>query len=566
MTTNERQAGAMGRGLRVVASAVLSGLAGLLLWFALVVPIQSSGLSPIALLRIPLEALVVVAVLLVLPQRPRRVVAVIAGAVLGPVLIIKILDIGFFAAFDRPFNPVIDWTYFKSAQGMLSDSIGHRAATLATAGAGLALVAVLVFMPLAALRLSKVVDRHRATSTRTVVALGVIWVACAASGVQFVPGAPVASTAAAGLAYEQVQQVTASIRDEQRFTQQLSAADPVQNTPASDLLTGLRGKDVLLVFVESYGQVAVRGSSFSPQVDAVLTAGNRQLAAAGYSARSGFLTSPTFGGISWLAHSTMQSGLWVDNQMLYDRLVKSDRFTLSDAFRRAGWRTVDDIPADNQDWPPGRAFYHYDHVYNSLNVGYAGPKFSWDLVPDQYTLSTFRRLELAAPHRAPVFAEIDLMSSHTPWAPLPHMVGWNKLGDGSIFDGMPEQGQSPTELWHQPAQVRSAYGTSIRYSLTALLSFLTTYPGKNLVLVVLGDHQPASIVSGQGANHEVPISIISHDPAVLQRISPWGWQVGLLPGPTAPDWPMDAFRNRFLTAYGPHPPTSSLGSASAARH
>ncbi len=76
----------------------------------------------------------------------------------------------------------------------------------------------------------------------------------------------------------------------------------------------------------------------------------------------------------------------------------------------------------------------------------------------------------------------------------------------------------------------------------------------NLVLVVLGDHQPATIVSGEGANHDVPISIIAHDPAVLAQISSWGWQDGMLPGPQAPVWRMDTFRDRFLTAYGPQPP------------
>jgi hypothetical protein len=37
---------------------------------------------------------------------------------------------------------------------------------------------------------------------------------------------------------------------------------------------------------------------------------------------------------------------------------------------------------------------------------------------------------------------------------------------------------------------------------------------------------------------------------VLERISGWGWQDGMLPDPHAPVWPMDSFRNRFLTAYG----------------
>jgi len=38
-------------------------------------------------------------------------------------------------------------------------------------------------------------------------------------------------------------------------------------------------------------------------------------------------------------------------------------------------------------------------------------------------------------------------------------------------------------------------------------------------------------------------------PLGLDRIAGWGWQVGLAPRPDAPVWPMDAFRDRFLTAY-----------------
>ena len=48
----------------------------------------------------------------------------------------------------------------------------------------------------------------------------------------------------------------------------------------------------------------------------------------------------------------------------------------------------------------------------------------------------------------------------------------------------------------------------------------------------------------------MPISVIAHDPAVLDQIAGWGWQRGLRPSPNAPVWRMDAFRNRFLSAFG----------------
>ncbi|GIH15652.1 sulfatase [Rugosimonospora africana] len=560
-TAGEGQEKQRGR-VRTVAGWVTTVLAFLLVWFALVAPEEISRLSFGAFVRIPIEGLVFVALILALPDRARRIVAPIAGVLLGLLALVKILDMVFFVALNRPFNPVIDRSYLGSAVSLLSDAVGRHDAVLFLIGAVVVCAAVLVFTPLSVTRLSRLLTRRRTGSTRVVAVLTVVWVLCAAFGARIVSGDPLASTSAAGAAYEQVRQVRSGLASQRDFAQ-AAAVDPYRNTPSGDLLTALRGKDVIVAFVESYGQVAVQDSSFSPQVDAVLDSGTASLAAAGFSSRSAWLTSPTFGGISWLAHSTLQSGLWIDNQQRYNDLVKTDRFTLSDAFKRAGWRTVGDVPSNEQDWPEGTSFYHYDTIYDSRNVGYRGPSFSYANMPDQYILSAFQRLELAKPDHAPVMAEIDLVSSHTPWAPLPHLVNWDQVGDGSVFDGMPQQGPSAALVWRDPNRVRAQYGESVQYSLNSLIGFVQNYHDDNLVLVMLGDHQPATIVSGQGASHRVPISIIAHDPAVMGDISGWGWQDGMKPGAGAPDWPMDAFRDRFLTAFGPSP---SPATSPAPRH
>jgi Sulfatase len=280
----------------------------------------------------------------------------------------------------------------------------------------------------------------------------------------------------------------------------------------------------------------------------VLAQGTRTLDAAGFHSRSGYLRSPTFGGISWLAHSTLQSGLWVDNQQRYDVLLTSRRQTLSRAFGRAGWRTVSDIPADTKDWPPG-AFYHYEKLYDSRNVGYQGPRFGYPTMPDQYTLDAFHRLELAPHPRRPVMAEIDLITSHTPWSRTPHLVPQQSVGDGSVFDGMPQQAPSKTQIWSSAHSVQAAYAGSIRYSLRSLVEFLKSYGDSNTVVVFMGDHQPATIVSGAGASHDVPVAVVAHDPAVLDRMASWRWRPGLDPGATAPVMRMDRFRDRFLETF-----------------
>jgi hypothetical protein len=142
------------------------------------------------------------------------------------------------------------------------------------------------------------------------------------------------------------------------------------------------------------------------------------------------------------------------------------------------------------------------------------------------------------------------------------MLPWAQLGDGTPYAGQSRNQLTAAEVWQHTAQVQANYAQSIRYSLTALVSYLTTFHDRNLVLVMLGDHQPVTTVSGDEPTHDVPISVIADDPAVLQSIDTWHWQPGLLPSPSAPVWPMDAFRNRFLDAYG----TSAVSSEAQANH
>jgi phosphatidylglycerophosphate synthase len=534
--------------LRTGIAVALTVLALLFVWAALVAPSQPSRLTVGAFARLPLELLVVVALAVVLPAIPRRVLAVVGGAVLAVLVVVKVLDLGFITAFDRPFDPVSDSSYVGIGIETLRDAIGRSSANLAVAAIVVLFVGLLALPVLALVRLTRVAATHRGWVLPAAATLGVVWV-----GLR-VLGAPVASTSAAALAVREVQAVRSGLHAQEVLAREIPR-DRFRATPGHRLLTGLRGKDVLLLFVESYGKVAVQDSSFSPRVDAVLGRGSAQLREGGFSSRSGFLTSSTFGGLSWLAHSTLQSGIRIGTQRGYDQLVKSDRLTLSGAFKRAGWRTVVEDPANKRTWPEGSSFYHYDKVYDRRNVGYRGPGFGLPPMPDQYVLEALHRLELARRHRPPLFAEVDLISSHAPWTRIPRLVPWDDLGDGSIFDRVPAEESTRATLFGDADRARAAYGHSIEYTMSTIISFVQHYGDDRLVVVLLGDHQPATIVSGQGASHDVPISVIAHDPKVMDRIAGWGWQDGLRPSPQAPVWPMNAFRDRFLTAFGSSPPS-----------
>ncbi|MGV9700580.1 CDP-alcohol phosphatidyltransferase [Streptomyces sp. NPDC003470] len=526
-------------------------LAAALVLAALLLPNTYVALEPNRFTQIPGEAVVGAAVLLGLPRRPRRVVAVLCGGCLGVLTLLNLLDMGFGEYLGRGFNVVLDWGLLDDARAYVADSLGGTVATLAALGAVALALALLVCTVLATVRLGDLLAAHRDRATRGVLAAGAVWITCSVLGLQAF-GMPLVSGRAAHALRAQTERVVDTVRDEAAFARE-AKADAFGATPGEELVPDLRGKDMVFAFIESYGRSAVEDPAMAPGVDRTLDASTKALAAAGYRARSGWLTSPTYGAGSWLGHSTFLSGLWVDNQQRYRTVTSGGHRTLTAMFGDTGaWDTVGIMPGVQKTWPEAR-FHGLDKVYDAHRLGYEGPKFSWSTMPDQYALEAFQRLEHGRKRDKPLMAEIILTSSHQPWAPIPRMVGWDELGDGSVFDGIEAAGRKSADVIADSALSREEYGRSIQYSVTCLTQWLERYGTDDTVLVFLGDHQPIARVSGDGASRDVPVSIVAKDPKVLGAIDGWNWTDGLRPAHDAPVWRMSSFRDRFLTAYGSTP-------------
>ncbi|MFH8450727.1 CDP-alcohol phosphatidyltransferase [Streptomyces fungicidicus] len=531
--------------VHVLAAALVVG--------ALLMPNTAPALRPDRFTRLPAEAIIGAILLLALPRRPRTVVAALCGAGIGVLTVLNLLDMGFTEYLGRGFNLVLDWGLLDDAQTYVADALGGTAAVAAAVGAVVLALLLVVVTALAAVRLGNLLARHRSRSTRGALIAGTAWVACAALGVQLA-GLPVASERAAGALKGQTRRVVETLRDEAAFEKE-SRADTFGATPPEQLVPDLRGKDVVFAFIESYGRAAVEDPLVAPGVTRTLDTRTAALARAGFHARSGWLTSATFGGSSWLGHSTALSGLWVDNQQRYRTVTAGDHLTLTRAFRETGaWDTVGIMPGVQKAWPEAE-WYGLDKVYDAFDLGYRGPKFSWSTMPDQYALEAFERLEHGRKRDRPLMSEVILTSSHQPWAPIPELVGWDELGDGSVFDAIQRAGKKPAGVVADGAASKREYGRSIAYSVTSLTQWLERYGTDDTVLVFLGDHQPLARVSGDRASRDVPVSVVAKDPEVLEKIGDWDWTEGLRPAQDAPVWRMSDFRDRFLTAYGstPHP-------------
>ena len=108
-------------------SRALTAVAFLLVYLALALPREVDQLTPAALVRIPVEGCSSASrSCSCCPPRVRRAAAVVGGAALGLLTILKVLDMGFLSVLGRPFDPVFDWVLLGNAREFLEGSFGSR--------------------------------------------------------------------------------------------------------------------------------------------------------------------------------------------------------------------------------------------------------------------------------------------------------------------------------------------------------------------------------------------------------------------------------------------------------
>lgn len=162
-----------------------SVLAGLLVLLVLLFPNRLDHMNVRSFFRLPVEAIVIAAVLLVLPPKARRIAAVALGLFLGLFTVLKFMDMGFYQTLARPFDLVFDWIMLGNATDWLRETFGRTGEILAVIGVIVLFLALLALCTWAMVRLTNVMSRHRQTAVGTTLVLGTVWVTCFTVGVQF---------------------------------------------------------------------------------------------------------------------------------------------------------------------------------------------------------------------------------------------------------------------------------------------------------------------------------------------------------------------------------------------
>ncbi|WP_311273188.1 MULTISPECIES: sulfatase [unclassified Rhizobium] len=528
--------------LKAVVGAVLFSVTAFL---AFTLPDHPDALGVDAFLRLPLEWPVIAILVLMTRGLLRRLIIYLSSLVVFAVLFLKIADIGVQTAFQRQFNPYLDLKMLADGWNLISGTIGTPAALIALTG-GILIVLLVVIIFLNSLR-----QMAEAQASLRRLLIGVF--ACIFAGAMALLWVDRTRVELATPTYltGRLDLVVRSFADMQVFEKQLGAG--LGPRDGTGLFQAVKGKDVFLIFVESYGRSAVDDPRYSGVTLPRLSAMQAQIEAAGLEAASGWVTSPTVGGLSWLAHGTLLSGLWVDSQARYDRLMISRQPSLNRLFLQAGWQTVAVMPAITMAWPEAD-YFGYNQILSATGLEYRGKPFNWVTMPDQYTLSAFDRLALkpASLRGQNVMAEIALISSHAPWTPVPRLVDWDAVGDGSIFNSQATSGDPPSVVWADPERVRIQYIQTIDYSLATLGDFMARQ-GKGAVYIILGDHQPASIITGPGASRAVPVHIVTDDAQLLARFQKDGFTSGMTPVNTTGERPMSELRQLLIDAFSSTP-------------
>ncbi len=509
---------------------------------AFTLPDHPDTLSASNFARLPLEWPLIALLVLISRGWLRRTIVFVSGFIVFLVLLLKVADIGVQSAFQRQFNPYLDLKMLTDGWNLISGTIGTAAAVVAL------ICGALLILLVAALFLKSLKWMTQALQRLRHLLAGTFALVTAASGCLLLLGAPQVTFATPAYLSSRLDLIVRSVADMRVFEKELAKGIGPQN--GQNLFQAVKGKDIYVIFVESYGRSAVEDPQYKDVTSPRLAAIEKQIQAVGLQSASGWITSPTVGGLSWLAHGTLLSGLWVDSQARYDRLIISRQPSLNRLFSEAGWHSVAVMPAITMAWPEAN-YFGYDQILAASDLDYRGKPFNWVTMPDQYTLSALDRLAIKPAHERGqnVMAEIALISSHAPWTPVPKLIDWNEVGDGSAFDEQATSGDPPSVVWANPDRVRRQYIQTIDYSLATLGDFMARQ-GRGAIYIILGDHQPASIITGPGASRAVPVHIVADDAKLLTPFLEAGFTDGMTVSGARGEPRMDELRSLLLGAFG----------------
>ena len=306
-----------------------------------------------------------------------------------------------------------------------------------------------------------------------------------------------------------------------------TAVDAAMAAKSTNTLGALGGRDVYLIMLESVGAITYDDAHAARTLGPSRERFAADIAASGRHVVTAFFRSPTFAGGSDLAQLGVLSGIDLSDPMRHDLLLTTQRPTLISLFKAQGYQTFGLYPALNWEWPE-RAFYGFDVFIERRDLGYAGPAMGFWELPDQFTAARFEKIHPRDNGAPPRFVFFPTITCHLPFSPVPpYQADWSRVLAAQPFD----EAETHQTLAQKPNWLNMApdYLRMVNYTYQWLGAYFRQPEPREAIYVLVGDHQPAANITGEGASWDVPVHIVSRDSKLLGRFIEQGFRPGMEP-------------------------------------
>ena len=290
--------------------------------------------------------------------------------------------------------------------------------------------------------------------------------------------------------------------------------------------TPARRPDIYLFSIESYGAALWADDDYRAAREDLMRRVRGGLDKLGLPIFTRFVTSPVYGGGSWMSTASALSGIRIENHSSYwawkrmaqhyphliTYLKRHDYYTLS---VQPGATWTEDV-------------YGYDDVVIREDFAYGGLGYGFGQVPDQWALdhafnNYWRR------HPRPRLFHFVATATHYAWDPPPRItedVAELLEPQPAFLETRPDYVELALTV---PQGQKRDFFVTVAYEWELLLDMFRNRIEPGFIALVLGDHQPPFIAGGKGGN-DVALHVVTDVPTLPD---PLAW-AGFTPGADTP--------------------------------
>ncbi len=307
----------------------------------------------------------------------------------------------------------------------------------------------------------------------------------------------------------------------QRSQAVLDTVEALNGTVAPDAArlggtTPLRRPDIHLFSVESYGAALWADEDYRAAREGLMRRVQDGLDELGLPIFTRFVTSPVYGGGSWMSTASALSGIRIENHSTYWAWKRmAHRYPHLIAYLKGhGYHALSVQPGAT--WKED--LYDYDDVIIREDFSYDAFDYGFGHVPDQWALA-YAFDNYWSRHPRPRLFHFVGTSTHYAWEAPPRIT--ETLAD--------LEAPQPTFLETRPEYVELAvtipqgpkrdFFVTVAYEWELLLDAFRNRIEPDFIAIVLGDHQPPFIADGKGDN-DVALHVVT-DIASLPEPLAW---------------------------------------------